>query len=99
MSGPLSTRPGFGTALQAPPPMPAGTGERLAELFERAERIPLVSHPPPLDLSPLRDGLFAVSEQLRLYRQEQTLLREALVEALLPWYRRLWRWIRTQVLS
>lgn len=93
MIGPVHDRPGLGAPVFfAPPPAPvrADAEETLDGFFQPPTAVPLQL---PTDLSPVRDGLFAISEQFRLYRQEQTYLREMLQEALLPWYVKLWRWV------
>lgn len=92
MIGPVHDRPGLGAPVFfAPPPAPVrADAEEILVFQPQTTNVPLQL---PTDLSPVRDGLFAISEQFRLYRQEQTYLREMLQEALLPWYVKLWRWV------
>ncbi len=91
MAGPIRTQPGLGAALLEARPEPVR--EATALLWPPLEVAPTPSV--VLDLSVVVGELARIHIALCQQRMEQQQMTAALVEALTPWYARLWRWIRS----
>ncbi len=96
MCGPVHDRPAIGDLLLMAPVAP--TPAPLLEISHRWASVEIpASLPASIDLSAVSGELARIHIALCQQRMEQQLMTAAIVEALLPWYRRLWRWIQQRV--
>lgn len=101
LAGPVRTGGGLSDQIVCDPapqleacfPLPVAEPEAKSLLFPPLP--PLFPPSPPLDLSPLVGELARLTIVLHQLRDDHRLQTEMLQEALLPWYKRLLRWMQS----